>query len=54
MRDDIVINSTVKKKGNGWFIPITRVEKDLIGIEDGDDLEVRIIVRERRARERQP
>jgi hypothetical protein len=48
MRDEIVINSTVKKIGNGWFIPIRTRDKDLLGIGPEDDLEVRITVRGRR------
>jgi len=50
MRDDITINSTVKKKGNGWFIPMTKRDKEILGIEEGDDLEVKIIVRGRLSR----
>jgi hypothetical protein len=42
MRDDITIHSTVKKKGNGWFIPIKTAEKDLLGIvqDVADDPEI--------------
>lgn len=50
MRDDMTVNSTVKKKGNGYFIPITKRDKEILGIEEGDDLEVKIIVRQRYGR----
>jgi len=50
MRDDMTINSTVKKKGNGYFIPITKRDTEILGIEEGDDLEVKIIVRQRYGR----
>lgn len=49
MRDEIVINSSVTKVGNGWFIPIRTADKDLLGIDKGDDIEVRITVRGRRS-----
>ena len=47
LRDDIIINSPVKRIGTGWFIPITTKEKEIIGINTGDDLEIQIVVRER-------
>ena len=48
MRDEITFNSTVKKIGNGWFIPIRTADKDRLGVDKGDDVEVHIIVMERK------
>ena len=50
MRDDITINSTVKQHGTSWALPITKAEKEILGIEPGDDLEIKILVRERKPR----
>lgn len=50
MRDDMTINSTVKKRGNAYCIPMTKRDKEILGIEEGDDLEVKIIVRQRYGR----
>ena len=51
MRDDMTINTTVKSQGNSWVLPITKKEKETLGIEPGDDLEVKIFVRERLQRD---
>ena len=51
MRDQLTTNTTIKVRGNGWCLPITKLEKDILGIEDGDDLEITIKVMERKSRE---
>ena len=47
MRDEIIINSTVKRIGNSFAIPISRYEVDLLGVDPNDDIEVHIIVKQR-------
>lgn len=49
MRDQIIINSTIKKRGNGFFLPITKKEVDILEIHEGDDLEIIVTVKERKA-----
>lgn len=49
MRDDITINTTIKRQGNSWVLPLTIREKEIIGAEPGDDLEVRISVKLRKS-----
>jgi len=51
MRDDMTVNTTIKRQGNSWVLPLTVKDKEILGIEPGDDLEVKIIVRERKHRE---
>lgn len=48
MRDELTVNSTMKKLGNTFCIPIRKSERDLLEANDGDDLEVHIVVRQRK------
>jgi len=49
MRDELTVNSTMKKHGNTYCIPIRKSERDLLEANEGDDLEVRIVVRQRKS-----
>ena len=50
MMDALTISSTVTKIGNGWFIPIRARDRELLNVQKGDDIEVRVIVRRRQER----
>lgn len=47
LRDYITVNTTVKKIANGYFLPITKKEVEIIGVKPGDDLIVEIKVASR-------
>lgn len=47
LRDYITVNTTVKKIANGYFLPITKKEVEIIGVRPGDDLIVEIKVASR-------
>ena len=48
MRDRIIINSTIKKYGSSFCIPIQKSERDILGVTIGDDLEIEVRVMERK------
>lgn len=47
MRDYITINTTVKKIGTGFFLPITKKEIEILNVQPGDDLIVEVKVAQR-------
>lgn len=47
MRDYITVNTTVKKIANGFFLPITKREVEILNVHPGDDLIVEVKVAQR-------
>lgn len=50
MRDSITINTTIKRIGNSYCLPITKAEKNILGIDpdENPDLIVQIEVAQRK------